>query len=149
MRQVGLPRVLIALMRFMPAWRKVTAVAHTLPYDAAAMGDTQSGKPLPADRWAGITQPTLVVVGGKSPTWLHTGTRALADLLPNSRHRVLEGQTHMVKPKALAPVLADFFGRSVGPAGRPSGRPRRRPQALDGSVFSAGPPLWRRTRSSA
>ena len=117
MRQVGLPRVLIALMRFMPAWRKVTAVAHTLPYDAAAMGDTQSGKPLSADRWAGITQPTLVVVGGKSPTWLHNGTRALADLLPNSRHRVLEGQAHMVKPKALAPVLADFFGRSVGPEG--------------------------------
>jgi len=35
--------------------------------------------------------------------------RALADVLPNAKLRTLEGQTHMVKPKALAPVLVDFF----------------------------------------
>jgi pimeloyl-ACP methyl ester carboxylesterase len=94
----------------MPVWRKATGVAHTLPYDAAAMRGTQAGRPLPADRWAGVTAPALVIVGGKSPTWLHDGTRALADLLPNARHRVLEGQRHAVKPKPLAPVLVDFFG---------------------------------------
>jgi hypothetical protein len=54
-----------------------------------------------------------VIVGGKSPAFFHTGTKMLADLLPNADHRVLDGQTHMVKAKALAPVLIDYFGRAV------------------------------------
>jgi pimeloyl-ACP methyl ester carboxylesterase len=109
MRQVGLPAMLLAVMPLMPAWSKLKAVASTLPYDAAVMGDTQAGNPLPADRWDELTMPTLVVVGGKSPSWMQHGTHALADVLPNARHRVLDGQTHMVKPKALAPVLVEFF----------------------------------------
>jgi hypothetical protein len=72
------------------------------------MGDAQSGKPLPAERWSNVTPPTLVI-GGKSPAWMRNGARALADLLPNARHRTLERQTHIVKPAALAPVLTEFF----------------------------------------
>jgi pimeloyl-ACP methyl ester carboxylesterase len=92
--------------------RRAAGIAHTLPYDAAVMGDTQNGKPLPADRWDDVKAPTLVVVGGKSPAWMHNGTRALADMLPAARYHVLDGQTHMVKPKALAPALGAFFGES-------------------------------------
>jgi pimeloyl-ACP methyl ester carboxylesterase len=109
MREVGVPAPMVAVMRLTPAWRKLTAVAHTLPYDAAVMGDTQSGNPLPAERWADVTTPTLVAVGGKSPAWLQSGGYAVADVLPEARRRTLEGQTHMVKAKVLAPVLADFF----------------------------------------
>jgi pimeloyl-ACP methyl ester carboxylesterase len=123
MQQVGVPLVLVAMMRVMPAWRKVTAVAHTLPYDAAAMGGKQAGRPLPAERWDAVGVPTLVVVGGKSPAWLHNGTRALADLLRNARYRVLEGQRHAVKPKPLAPMLEDFFVSAGDAAGdRPPAR---------------------------
>jgi pimeloyl-ACP methyl ester carboxylesterase len=109
MGQVGLPRVLIALMRFTPVWRKTKRVAHTLSYDAAVMGDTQAGKPLPADRWAGVQVPTLALVGGKSGAWMHNGMRALADILPSAHYQVLDGQTHTVKPRVLAPVLMGFF----------------------------------------
>jgi pimeloyl-ACP methyl ester carboxylesterase len=109
MGQVGMPKVLVALMRFMPAWSKLKSVAPTLRYDAAVMGDTQSGRPLPAERWNGVTAPTLVVVGGKSPGWMHNGTRALAEALPNAERRSLEGQTHMVKAKPLAPLLREFL----------------------------------------
>jgi hypothetical protein len=35
--------------------------------------------------------------------------KELADVLPNAKHRTLEGQTHIVKAEALAPVLVDFF----------------------------------------
>jgi len=51
--------------------------------------------------------------------------RALADVLPNAQHRVLEGQTHMVKAKALAPLLAEFFSaqRAVQPRSIVSGTP--------------------------
>jgi pimeloyl-ACP methyl ester carboxylesterase len=115
MRQVGMPAPLVSLMRFMPAWGKLKRVAHTLPYDGEIMGDTQLGRPLPAARWPGTKVKTLVIVGGKSPAFFHNGTRMLADLLPNARHRVLDGQTHMVEAKALAPVLVDYFagGRAV------------------------------------
>jgi pimeloyl-ACP methyl ester carboxylesterase len=106
---VGLPAVFVALMRFMPAWSKLKAVAHTVPYDATIVENYQKGKPLPAGRWASATMPTLVAVGGKSPTWMRRAMRALADVLPNARHRTLEGQTHIVKAGALAPVLAEFF----------------------------------------
>jgi pimeloyl-ACP methyl ester carboxylesterase len=111
MRQVGVPGFVIALMPLMPAWRKLKAVAHTLPYDAAVLAGLQAGKPLPANRWDTVTMPTTVVVGGKSPAWFHNSQRALADVLPNAEHRVLEGNTHMVKAKDLAPLLADFFAR--------------------------------------
>jgi pimeloyl-ACP methyl ester carboxylesterase len=109
MKLVEVPGVLIALTRVMPPWKKLKAVAHTLPYDLTIMRDTQRGEPLPAPRWAGVTTPTLVVDGGKSPEWMRTGQRALVAALPNARHRTLAGQTHMVKPKVLAPVLSQFF----------------------------------------
>jgi hypothetical protein len=35
--------------------------------------------------------------------------QALANSLPTAKLRTLEGQTHMVKPKLLAPALVEFF----------------------------------------
>jgi hypothetical protein len=34
---------------------------------------------------------------------------ALAKALPRGRHRTLEGQTHDLKAKVVAPVLTEFF----------------------------------------
>jgi pimeloyl-ACP methyl ester carboxylesterase len=109
MRTVGTPGVVVAMLRLTPVWRKLKAVAHTIPYDFQLLGDTGSGKPLPADRWAAATQPALVMAGGKSPAYLRNGMRALADVLPDAYYRTLPGQTHLLKPQAVAPVLAEFF----------------------------------------
>jgi pimeloyl-ACP methyl ester carboxylesterase len=109
MKLVGVPTVFIALMRVMPAWPKLTAVAHTLPYDITIVKDNQRGKPLPTRRWASVTVPTLVMDGGKSPAWMRNGMRELGEVLPNARCRTLEGQTHMLKANAIAPVLTEFF----------------------------------------
>jgi hypothetical protein len=57
-----------------------------------------------------------VILGGKSPAFFHNGTGKLVDLLPNAEHRVLEGQTHMVKAKVLAPVLVDAFAGARVPS---------------------------------
>jgi hypothetical protein len=103
------PRWVVTLMSFFPMWKRMRALAHTLPYDAIAMVGTQSGGALPADRWAALTAPALVVDGGKSPAWMHNGVQALVELLPYAEHVSLEGQTHIVKPAVLAPVLAAFF----------------------------------------
>lgn len=109
LQTVGVPRVFIALMRLLPVWSKLKAIAHTLPYDGAIVHDNQRGKPLPASRWATVTAPTLVMDGGKSPLWMRRGNRALALVLPKAQYRTLDGQTHMLKPKAHAPTLVEFF----------------------------------------
>jgi pimeloyl-ACP methyl ester carboxylesterase len=109
MNAVGVPAFFVALMRVMPAWSKLKGVAHTLPYDGALVQDNQRGKPLPAGRWASVTIPTLAMDGGKSPVWMRHAMRSLASVLPNAQYRTLDGQTHMVKAKAHAPVLVEFF----------------------------------------
>lgn len=109
MRIVGVPGVFIWLMRVLPNWSQLRAVAHTVPYDMSIMRGTQSGAPLPAQRWRDLRSPLLVLDGGKSPTWMRNGCRALAGLVPQSSYGTLPGQTHMVKAKVLAPALIDFL----------------------------------------
>ncbi len=106
---VRVPAVFVAMMGVMPMWPRLKAVANTLPYDLAIMGDGQLGNPLPAGKWASITAPTLVIGGGKSPAWLHGAVAAVADSVPGASRRTLDGQTHLVKAKVLAPVLTEFF----------------------------------------
>ncbi len=110
LKVVGVPgfvRVLMPLM--IPVWSKLKGVAHTLPYDGTIVRDNQRGKPLPAGRWASVTIPVLVMDGGNSPVWMRHANRALASVLPHAQYRTLVGQTHMLKPKAHAPVLVEFF----------------------------------------
>ena len=109
LESVGLPSFFIALMRLMPMWSKLKAIAHTLPYDGAIVRDNQRGKPLPSGRWASITVPALVMDGGNSPAWMRHGNKSLARVLPNAQYRSLEGQTHMLNPKVHAPLLVEFF----------------------------------------
>jgi pimeloyl-ACP methyl ester carboxylesterase len=109
MRIVGVPGIFIALMRIFPNWRKLAAVAHTVPYDMTLLDGTQSGKPLSPGRWSGISAPCLVLDGGKSPRWMRNGCQSLADLLARSRYRTLPGQTHMVKAKVLTPALVEYL----------------------------------------
>jgi pimeloyl-ACP methyl ester carboxylesterase len=106
---VGIPAEYIGPMRSDPMWAEMEKLAHTLPYDGTIMGDTMSGKPLPAKKWASATSPTLVMDGGESATWMRNGAQSLAKILPNAKHRTLEGQNHGVAPEALAPVLEEFF----------------------------------------
>lgn len=111
MRQgMGVPRPLVGLFRLArPLWRSLEAVAHTLPYDYAVMGDTVQGRPLAPEPWASIATPTLVLDGGRSPTSLRTAAGVLALYMPNAVRRTLEGQSHNLSMKALAPVLEEFL----------------------------------------
>ncbi|HEY4382882.1 MAG TPA: alpha/beta hydrolase [Ktedonobacteraceae bacterium] len=109
MKQVGTPGFVIAIMRFMPPWAKLKAVAHTLPYDITILVDHGMGKPLPSTAWTSVTAPTLVMDGGKSPVSMRNAMQALAKTLPNANYSTLAGQTHMVKPEVLTPALENFF----------------------------------------
>ncbi len=110
MRQgVRVPAPVVFMMRLMPTWPKMKTVAPTLRYDAALFDGLHDGKPLPEGRWAGVSVPTLVMDGGKSPAWIRNGVAALAKAVPGAEHRTIEGQTHMLKPQAIAPVLIEYF----------------------------------------
>ncbi|HLZ24042.1 MAG TPA: alpha/beta hydrolase [Ktedonobacterales bacterium] len=106
---MSMPPEAVASMRQEPMWPALEAVAHTLPYDGAIMGDTMSGSPEPLKRWASLTIPVLVMDGGASPAFMHNAAQALTDILPNAHRRTLEGQDHGVSMDVLAPVLEAFF----------------------------------------
>lgn len=106
---VGVPAEMVGRMKSAPMWAAMEKLAHTLVYDGLVVGDTQAGKPLPADRWASATSTTLVLDGGKSDAWLRNAARALAEILPNATRRTLEGQTHAVAAGPMAAALIEFF----------------------------------------
>jgi pimeloyl-ACP methyl ester carboxylesterase len=106
MRVAGAPEESIASARSSSMWPGLEAIAHTLAYDAACLGD---GQP-PTDRLAQITQPTLVATGGGDEFFTQAAD-AVAANVPRAERRVIEGQGHVVDPKAFAPVLERFFER--------------------------------------
>lgn len=116
MRYVGTPAIAVFVMSWLPLWKKLTAIAHTLPNDLEIIAPHHQSLPLPRHKWATITIPTLVMAGGKSPQWMRNAMRAWADVLPNSVHQTLPGQTHMVKQDVLAPALVTFFSLASEPA---------------------------------
>jgi len=109
MRVVGVPAPFIGLMRVMPAWKKMTAVAHTLPYDLSIVIGRQQGDPLPGGCYDDVAQETLVIAGGKSPEYMRNAQAAIATAVPRGTLETIAGQTHMVKAKATAPAVADFL----------------------------------------
>ena len=109
LRTVGAPAPFVALMRFMPAWKQMTAIAHTLPYDLSMVVPWQQGHPLPDGYYDDVAAETLVLAGGKSPAYMRNAQAAIATAVPRARLVTLPGQTHMVKPKVVSPVLAEFL----------------------------------------
>jgi pimeloyl-ACP methyl ester carboxylesterase len=109
LRTVGAPAPLIAMLRLMPAWKQMVRVAHTLPYDLTIVIGHQQGYPIPTGYYRQISANTLVLAGGKSPGYMQTAQAAVADAVPHARCETLVGQTHQVKPKAVAPVVTRFL----------------------------------------
>ena len=109
MNLVGVPDEMIAGMRNAPMWPGLEAVAPTLAYDAAAMGDDRS---VPVDRAAIVKAQTLVMDGGASleiMPFMRASAEKLAKAIPNSLRRTIEGQSHDISTEVLAPVLTEFF----------------------------------------
>jgi len=100
---MGMPAAALDGMRQSPVWAALVALAPTLRYDDAVMGDAT----IPPV--AALTIPVTVLVGGASPSWMKRAGEALTAALPNSDLRELPGQTHDVDPAVLAEALNDTF----------------------------------------
>jgi pimeloyl-ACP methyl ester carboxylesterase len=104
-KAVGIPEEVVVQMRHAPFRPGLEALAHTLTYDAAIIGD----RSLPAGLLAAVTTPALVISGEQSPPFLRNAARAAATALPDGRLSVLPGQGHDIDPEATAPVMAEFL----------------------------------------
>ncbi|MEU3104952.1 alpha/beta fold hydrolase [Streptomyces griseoflavus] len=105
LRLTGLGEAVIRGARQSPMWAAMESMAASLAYDDAVMGDGS----VPRELLAGIGVPVLSIAGDASPAWMREAARAIAEAVPRGTYRALGGQTHMVEPDVLAPVLADFF----------------------------------------
>ncbi|WP_027660028.1 alpha/beta fold hydrolase [Salinispora fenicalii] len=107
----GVPAEVVAELRHEPWWADVVALAPTLAYDSAVMGDRSRGGILPVEVAARVSVPALVLSGGESPDWMIEVARAAAAALPQGTHRVLPGEGHIPSSQTLAPVLTEFIAR--------------------------------------
>jgi pimeloyl-ACP methyl ester carboxylesterase len=102
---VGAPAPLVVIMRLLPwIWRKLEAVAHTLPYDAVVM----TAFKIPRARFASVGVPVLVMNGAKTDPRLRSAARTIAEIIPAANYRELAKQTHNVQPDVLTPAVGEF-----------------------------------------
>jgi len=104
-KAVGIPQEMVEQMRHAPFRPGLEAIAHTLAYDAAIVGD----RSMPVGLLATLTVPALVITGEQSPPFLRNAAQVTAQTLPNGRLAVLPGQSHDINPDATAPVMAEFL----------------------------------------
>jgi pimeloyl-ACP methyl ester carboxylesterase len=101
---VNVPPERLAMMEGSPAWPKLAALTHTLPYDIALTSEPG----IPA--WvSAITVPVLVLGGGTSPDWFGRTVRDTAAAIPGASLVMVDGYDHNVPGDVLAPVLTEFF----------------------------------------
>ncbi|KYD02701.1 hypothetical protein B4102_0296 [Heyndrickxia sporothermodurans] len=108
---LGIPAEYLEYMKADPSWKSMEEMAHTLVYDGMIMGETQSGKSLPVDRWE-VTVPTCVMVGENSEPYFHEAAKSLVGLLHQAKYQLLSGQDHsavMMAPDVLANEMANFY----------------------------------------
>ncbi|PRZ05182.1 pimeloyl-ACP methyl ester carboxylesterase [Isoptericola sp. CG 20/1183] len=109
---LGAPAAMVFALRLMvPAWRQMTAMAHTAAYDVQLCTGLQDGAPIPEDRWTSIDAPVLVLVGEKSKGWAHAGTRAVASATGGCVVTVRRAHhgTPAVRPEAIVTHVSDFL----------------------------------------
>lgn len=105
--RAGTPAEALEGIRRSPAWPGMTALAPTLAYDDAAMGDSR----VPADLVASIGAPVLALAGGASPDMMQFGAREVADAARNGEFDLLDGQGHDADPGVLAARIREFLRR--------------------------------------
>ena len=102
---VGMPDEAVVRMRSMPFRAGMEAIAHTLAYDAAVIGDRR----LPTDMLAGIDVPALVICGERSAPFMRDAAAAVATALPAGKLVTLVGQSHGIDPDATGAVISGFL----------------------------------------
>lgn len=105
MQQVGTPPEAIEGMKHAPMWASFEAVAPTLAYDGAVLGDMS----VPVEEAEKLTMPVLAMVGGETMAFMAPTAKAIANAAPRGEFRTIAGQTHDIQANVIAPILKEFF----------------------------------------
>jgi pimeloyl-ACP methyl ester carboxylesterase len=90
-----------------PAWPIMCGIAPSLEPDAESVAWTQSA---PREQlWAGVTQPTLVLIGEETLPIMPRAAQSIVRSLPRARLERIPAASHSWDPAVMAPVLAAFF----------------------------------------
>ena len=113
MRLAGSSNEEIAAAEAAPVWPALRALAPTLRYDAACLGDG----PPPAARLAAVTQPVLLTTGesidahsaGLPADFFAAAADATAAHIPDVRRMTIGAPGHIPDPALLGPILTAFY----------------------------------------
>jgi pimeloyl-ACP methyl ester carboxylesterase len=101
----GADQATIDGMSQLPWWQGMLAIAHTLPYDLALLGDGT----VPAERYAAINVPTVVLYGSDSFPWAADVATRVSAAVPDAKTVAIQGQNHDVDAATIAPALTELF----------------------------------------
>ncbi len=111
---VRMPQHELERYRKLPAWRVRIGLAHTIPRELAA----EEAYRIAAGRFESHRTPTLLLLGGDSPSVFRNASVKLAGLLPRSWIAVLAGQQHVamdMDPEAFLGPVTGFLEGAAPP----------------------------------
>ena len=104
-KMIGMPAIMMPLMRLNPGWKAMLHNAPSLPHDAAIM----QGYGFPTAAARSIRVPTIVISGDRTFKQLKEPVRLTRETIPGARFASLPGQSHDAAAELVAPVLIEFF----------------------------------------
>ncbi|WP_227979901.1 alpha/beta fold hydrolase [Nocardia spumae] len=109
---MGVPALVVAVMRTSSVWKKLVATADSTAHDFAVLKPFTRGETIRPEDWAALTAPTLLLIGERSAPALTKGANRMAEVLPDARLRELPGVSNDPVAAELAPAIGEFLTRT-------------------------------------
>ncbi|NKY48888.1 alpha/beta fold hydrolase [Nocardia vermiculata] len=109
---MGVPLLVVTAMRLSAVWRKLVATADSTAHDFAVLKPFSRGETIRPTDWAGLTAPTLLLIGQRSAPALTKGAKRMVEVLPDARLRELPHVSNDPVAAELAPAIAEFLTRT-------------------------------------
>jgi pimeloyl-ACP methyl ester carboxylesterase len=106
----GIPQNEIHLLSSLPSWSSRVATAHTIPREETSAASYI----LKPQRLSQMETPTLLLLGGDSPSFYRAAIETLKEAIPNSRISMMSGQRHAAMETAPKLFLNEVIGFLMG-----------------------------------
>ncbi len=103
---VGIPQSEMNMLRSLPSWTSRIAAAHTIPREEASVVSYV----LDPLRFSHMETPTLLLLGGDSPSFYQAAIETLKKSIVNSRIATMPGQQHAAMETAPDLFLLEVIG---------------------------------------
>ena len=103
---VRAPEEEVHMLRSLPNWPARVAAAHTIPREMRINDDYR----FEAARFSAMHVPTLLLLGGSSPSVFKDAVESVRGALPNARITVMPGQQHTAMNTAPDMFLREVLG---------------------------------------